>query len=81
MHIYVVQCWLAGGGYIYSHFRLFLTIVSYVGVSRTLASVEVEGKPRRGEETAKAGDKLKNTKNLGRREERKFLKCDMNLLR
>lgn len=67
--------------YIYSHFQLLFIIVLYFGVSRALASIEIEVKPYRGEKTANVGDKFKNTKNLGRREETKFLTCDMNLLK
>lgn len=37
-----VQCWLTSDVYIYSHFRLFFTIVLYFGVFRVLASIEMK---------------------------------------
>lgn len=41
-------------------------IVFYLGESRALASIGIEGKPYRGEKTANIGDKCKNTKNQGK---------------
>lgn len=64
------------------HILDYFSLLSFIfGVSRALASIEIEVKPYRGKKTANAGDKFKNMKNLGRREEKKFLMCDMNLLK
>lgn len=48
-----------------------------------MSRIEIKVKSYRGEKTTHVGakKKFKNTKDLGRKEKRKFLKCDMNLLK